>query len=81
VFTDYKSLFMSGVTIELQIDMLQQLKKNLTDKIIKDPILNKAAHNFINSQTQFAKMLVNNFTDISKYYVESQAKVLFPQPS
>ena len=81
MFTDYKSLFMSGVTIELQIDMLQQLKKNLTDKIIKDPILNKAAHNFINSQTQFAKMLVNNFTDISKYYVESQAKVLFPQPS
>jgi len=79
VFTDYKSLFMSGVTIELQIDMLQQLKKNLTDKIIKDPILNKTAHNFINSQTQFAKMLINNFTDISKYYVDSQTKVLFPQ--
>jgi len=79
VFTDYKSLFMSGVTIELQIDMLQQLKKNLTDKIIKDPILNKSAHNFINSQTQFAKMLVNNFTDISKYYVDSQTKALFPQ--
>jgi hypothetical protein len=70
---------MSGVTIELQIDMLQQLKKNLTDNIIKDPILNKSAHNFINSQTQFAKMLVNNFTDISKYYVDSQTKVLFPQ--
>jgi hypothetical protein len=70
---------MSGVTIELQIDMLQQLKKNLTDKIIKDPILNKTAHNFINSQTQFAKMLINNFTDISKYYVDSQTKVLFPQ--
>ena len=70
---------MSGVTIELQIDMLQQLKKNLTDKIIKDPILNKSAHNFINSQTQFAKMLINNFTDISKYYVDSQTKVLFPQ--
>jgi len=79
VFTDYKSLFMSGVTIELQIDMLQQLKKNLTDKIIKDPILNKSAHNFINSQTQFAKMLVNNFTDISKYYVDSQTKSLFPK--
>ena len=79
MFTDYKSLFMSGVTIELQIDMLQQLKKNLTDKIIKDPILNKTAHNFINSQTQFAKMLINNFTDISKYYVDSQTKVLFPQ--
>jgi len=79
VFTDYKSLFMSGVTIELQIDMLQQLKKNLTDKIIKDPILNKSAHNFINSQTQFAKMLVNNFTDISKYYVDSQTKALFPK--
>jgi hypothetical protein len=70
---------MSGVTIELQIDMLQQLKKNLTDKIIKDPILNKSAHNFINSQTQFAKMLVNNFTDISKYYVDSQTKSLFPK--
>jgi len=70
---------MSSVTIELQIDMLQQLKKNLTDKIIKDSILNKSAHNFINSQTQFAKMLVNNFTDISKYYVDSQTKALFPQ--
>ena len=79
MFTDYKSLFMSGVTIELQIDMFQQLKKNLTDRIIQDPILNKTAHNFINSQTQFAKMLVNNFTDISKYYVDSQTKVLFPQ--
>lgn len=79
MFTDYKSLFMSGVTIELQIDMFQQLKKNLTDRIIKDPVLNKSAHNFINSQTQFAKMLVNNFTDISKYYVDSQTKALFPQ--
>jgi len=79
VFTDYTSLFMSSVTIELQIDMLQQLKKNLTDKIIKDSILNKSAHNFINSQTQFAKMLVNNFTDISKYYVDTQTKALFPQ--
>ena len=79
MFTDYKSLFMSGVTIEMQIDAFQQTKKNLTDRIIKDPVLNKSAHNFINSQTQFAKMLVNNFTDISKYYVDSQTKALFPQ--
>jgi hypothetical protein len=70
---------MSSVTIELQLDVIQQVKKNLTDRIIKDPILNKSAHNFINSQTQFAKMLVNNFTDISKYYVDSQTKSLFPK--
>jgi len=79
VFTDYTTLFMSSVTIELQLDVIQQVKKNLTDRIIKDPILNKSAHNFINSQTQFAKMLVNNFTDISKYYVDSQTKSLFPK--
>ena len=79
MFTDYTTLFMSSVTIELQLDVIQQVKKNLTDRIIKDPILNKSAHNFINSQTQFAKMLVNNFTDISKYYVDSQTKSLFPK--
>ena len=70
---------MSSVTIELQIDAFQQIKKNLTDRIIKDPILNKSAHNFINSQTQFAKMLINNSTEISKYYVDSQTKSLFPK--
>ena len=79
MFTDYTTLFMSSVTIELQLDVIQQVKKNLTDRIIKDPILNKSTHNFINSQTQFAKMLVNNFTDISKYYVDSQTKSLFPK--
>ena len=79
MFTDYTSLFMSSVTIELQIDAFQQIKKNLTDRIIKDPILNKSAHNFINSQTQFAKMLINNSTEISKYYVDSQTKSLFPK--
>jgi hypothetical protein len=41
--------------------------------------LNKAAHAYIDAQTQFAKMAVNNTIDMAKYSVESISKVLFPK--
>jgi hypothetical protein len=62
------------------IDTFQETKRTITNQIIKDPTLNKAAHDYINAQTAFAKMLVNNGIEVAKYSVESISKVLFPQP-
>ena len=61
------------------IDSFQSTKKIITDQIYKDPALNKAAHAYIDAQTQFAKMAVNNTIDMAKYSVESVSKYLFPK--
>jgi len=73
------SMFAPYFTLEAQIDALQTTKRGLTDKIITDPTLNKAAHDFINAQTVFAKMLAKNFADLAKYSVDSYASKAFPQ--
>lgn len=66
-------------TPSLFIDIFQDTKRMVSNKIFKDPTLNKAANDYINAQTVFAKMLVNNTVDITKYSVESISQVLFPQ--
>lgn len=66
-------------TPEFFIDTVQETKRVVTNKIITDPTLNKAAHEYINAQTAFAKMLSRNAIDITKYSVESVSKVLFPK--
>lgn len=66
-------------TPEFYIDSFQSTKRMLTDKVFKDPTLNKAAHNYIDAQTAFAKMLAANTVDMAKYSVESVSKVLFPK--
>jgi hypothetical protein len=73
------SAFAPYFTLEAQIDAFQTTKRGLTDKIITDPTLNKAAHEYINAQTTFAKMLSKNFTDLTKYSVDSFASKAFPQ--
>ena len=64
---------------EFFIDTFQESKRVVTNQIFKDPTLNKAAQDYINAQTAFAKMLARNTVDITKYSVESISKVLFPQ--
>ena len=61
------------------IDTFQETKRVVTNKIFTDPTLNKAANDYINAQTAFAKMLSHNAIDLTKYSVESVSKVLFPQ--
>lgn len=61
------------------IDSFQTTKKIISDQVFKDPALNKAAHAYIDAQTQFAKMAVNNTIDMAKYSVDSVSKVLFPK--
>jgi hypothetical protein len=73
------SAFAPYFTLEAQIDAFQTTKRGLTDKIITDPTLNKAAHEYINAQTTFAKMLSKNFADLAKYSVDSFANKAFPQ--
>lgn len=61
------------------IDTFQETKRTITNYVFKDPTLNKAANDYINAQTAFAKMLSHNAIDLTKYSVESISKVLFPQ--
>jgi hypothetical protein len=61
------------------IDTFQNTKKVVTNQIFKDSRLNKAANDYIDAQTAFAKMAVNNTIDMAKYSVESISKVWFPK--
>ncbi len=61
------------------IDTIQETKSYYTDEIVKDEVLNKACHDFIKSQTEFAYMLKNNFINVSKHYVDTQTNYLFPK--
>lgn len=56
---------------EFYIDSFQNTKKLVTDKIITDKTLNKAAHSYIDAQTAFAKVLVNNTLDIAKVVTDN----------
>jgi hypothetical protein len=68
-------------TIEFFIDTFQNVKRGLTDDIISDPVLNRAAHGYIDSQTAFAKMLIKNTKDITKYSVDTYSQLWFPKKS
>ncbi len=64
-------------TPEFYIDLFQDGKRQLTNKVIKDDVLNKAANDYITAQTAFAKMLTNNTIEMTKHSVDSISKVFF----
>ena len=74
----FNKLFAPYLTLDAHIEAFQETKRGLTDKIITDPTLNKAAHEYIDAQTQFAKMLAHNFTELAKYSMDSISDKLFP---
>lgn len=59
---------------EFMIDTLQKTKGYVTDKVITDPQLNTLAHNFMNAQSAFAKMLINNTTEVTKISTDNFTK-------
>ena len=65
-------------TPDFYIDNFQSTKKLITNQVFTDPKLNKAAHKFIDAQTQFAKMLVQNTIDMSKYSVDGFSDLFNP---
>mgnify|MGYP000910919368 CR=1 FL=1 len=66
-------------TPQFYIDSFQSLKHSFTDKVITDPTLNKAANAFIDAQTAWAKMIVDNSTNITKYCFDKQTEVMYPK--
>ena len=60
--------------MKLFVNYIQSAKKTMTDKIIKDPELNEMAHKYIEAQTQFANMLLDNTECMMKYSFDKMAK-------
>jgi hypothetical protein len=52
------------------IDNIQGIKRSFTNQVITDPTFNKIAHDYINAQTEFAKMVSNNALTVAKYSAE-----------
>lgn len=73
-----QNAFKDLYTANFYIDTLQKTKSILTDKVITDPVLNKAAHEFLDAQTVFAKMVATNTTNIAKHSIDSISKTYFP---
>jgi hypothetical protein len=58
-------------TPEFFIDTIQSTKKSVFNRIITDPELQRVAERYINTQTDFAKILVRNTIDLAKYSLDS----------
>jgi hypothetical protein len=55
---------------EFFIDTIQNAKKSVFNRIIADPELRAVSDRFINTQSDFAKMLVANTIDLAKYSLD-----------
>jgi hypothetical protein len=53
------------------IDNIQGIKRSFTNQVITDPTFNKIAHDYIDAQTEFAKMMAHNAMTVAKYSVEA----------
>lgn len=60
--------------MKMVMNYFQSAKKGMTDKIIKDPELNDMAHKYIDAQTQFANMLLDNSECMMKFTFDKMAK-------
>lgn len=60
--------------MKMAMNYFQSAKKSMTNKIIKDPELNEMAHKYIDAQTQFANMLLDNTERMMKYTFDKMAK-------
>jgi hypothetical protein len=47
--------------------------------LIKNSTLNKAAKDYIDAQTVFAKMMANNAIDLAKYSMDTFTKCVYPK--
>lgn len=61
------------------IDTVQNTKRMFTDAVITDKALNKAAHSYIDAQTEFVKTIANNAVDLTKYSTETISNYMFPK--
>lgn len=60
------------------IDAVQNMKRMVVNQFITDEVIRTAAHNYIDSQTEFARMLVKNTFDLAANAL-GQCGTMFPQ--
>jgi len=65
--TEIKKMF----SPEFFIDTIQTAKMSVFNRIVTDPELQRVAERYINTQTDFAKMLVRNTIDLAKYSLDN----------
>lgn len=61
--------------MKMFINYIQSAKKSMTNRVIQDPELNAMAHKYIEAQTQFANMLVDNAECMMKYSLNNITRV------
>lgn len=66
-------------TPDFFIDVFQNTKKTVFNQMIADKTLQKASTEYVDAQTQFAKMTVHNTISVVKYSLESISKYWFPK--
>ncbi len=66
---------------ESYIDAFQKTKQDVFERIVLDPVLRQAGQQFLDKQSEFAKMLVRNTIMVSKHSHECITKVWFPEMS
>ena len=52
------------------IETVQSFKKTVFNKLVQDEELQKVAARYVDTQTEFAKMLVHNAIDLTKYSMD-----------
>jgi hypothetical protein len=60
--------------MKIMVSYFQQAKKTFANTVIKDPELNEMAHKYIDAQTQFANMLLDNTENMMKFSFDKMAK-------
>ena len=60
--------------MKMFIGFVQKKKRVFVNQVVKDEDLKTLAHNYIDSQTAFANMLVDNTTGVMKNLFDNYAK-------
>jgi hypothetical protein len=61
------------------ISTVQDAKRSFVNQFISDPTFKTLANNYINSQQEFANMLVNNTLEVAKYCATGAGSKRFSQ--
>jgi hypothetical protein len=64
-------------TPQFFIDTIQSTKRGVFKSIVQDPELQRVADRYIDAQTEFANMLVNNTITVARYSFEKMTECVF----
>jgi len=62
------------------IDSFQSCKTAMTRNLINDKVIVKICERFINAQTDFAQVIIQNNLEVSKYSIDCYLNTWFPKP-